>query len=194
MSETLLHTRNIQIDVYAQGDNRLLLKGRLTDLRHRQSDAEGKLTEVNRVIHDMNLRLTVKLPEAVIVSAEAAMDTIPYPGTDETGGESCRDTLSAVEKLVGLTITRGFSSKVREIMSDITSCAHLTTLALTTAPLTFQGMGALMRAQGAKLPRPLKRLLNTCYMWRAHGSLSRLFRVEESANQTRREAAGRSAT
>ncbi|MFQ5761687.1 MAG: DUF2889 domain-containing protein [Candidatus Bathyarchaeia archaeon] len=181
MGEILLHTRHIQIDVYSKDENTLLLKGHLVDRRHRQMDPQGKLAEVNRTIHDMNLTLTVKLPEQEITSVEATMDAVPYAGAEETRDESCRDILPTLKKLNGLAIQKGFTAKVREIIGDIKGCAHMTTLVLTTAPVAVQGIGALTRIKDFSRPSSLKRLLNTCYIWREQGALLSMFQVEPTA-------------
>jgi hypothetical protein len=84
-----------------------------------------------------------------------------------------------IKNLEGLTITTGFTLRVKEIIGDTKGCAHLTSLVIAMGPCAVQGYWAAYGAEGTKRsPRggAVRKLINTCYVWREDGPLIRKLR------------------
>ena len=74
--------------------------------------------------------------ELRIVDAAAAMDAMPYEG-------DCDRIVPDYRKLVGLAIRPGYTRKVKELLSGVRGCTHITDMlgSLPTAAIqTFAGL------------------------------------------------------
>ncbi len=96
------------------------------------------------------------------------VDLVLFPGN--TAGKQW----DASPQSKGLTITRGFTSKVRKLAGGSKGCTHLLELLLAMAPAVFQGVAAhrSRTPSGANSEHTkliLKYLLNTCHAWREDG-------------------------
>jgi hypothetical protein len=165
----LVHHREYSIRTYDLGDQRILVEGSLIDHRYRSKHHEPR--ETPRLVHDMIVRLQIKGPEMRIDKAEAAMPHHPR--------EECTVVLPWIRNLEGLKITTGFTLKVKEIIGDTKGCAHLTSLVIAMGPCAVQGYWAAYGVDSAKRsPREdaIKKIINTCYVWRGDGPLTRKIR------------------
>jgi len=72
-------------------------------------------------VHDLWLRITVN-QQLTIVDAEASSDAVPYPGHCDTIGP-------AYKSLIGLSLMKGFRNEVKQRLSGVLGCTHLTELA-----------------------------------------------------------------
>jgi len=159
----LVHTRKIEIQTYDLGDHRVLVQGRLADIRSPQLPA-GELESGAVLIHDLVARIWVQGPDLTICAVDAEMDQIPR--------EMCAEVLPAVQKLVGLRIITGFTQKVKDRIGDVKGCSHLTNLFLTLGPVAVQGYWAAYgRRPGARsLNNPaISRVIDSCHVWRRDG-------------------------
>jgi hypothetical protein len=151
-----LHTRTITMDCYASGDS-LEAVGRLTDARH----GAPRLIGVG-IIHDMELRLRVEMSSMTITAVRAEMHSHPHL--------DCSDIEPAFQQLVGLSIMRGYTKRVQELLGRERGCAHLGFLARALGPIVIQGVtsaGVQERplaevASGAQEQPWMK---NTCHIW-----------------------------
>ena len=123
-----VHVRDIKTEAFLEGTDRLRLRGFLKDERPFGLGGKGGEPET---IHHLKLELVVRIPEFTILSAVAEMPSIPQP--------ECRHVLAGVKKLEGLTITAGFTKKVRELLPRVETCPHLVALILAAAPIAMQG-------------------------------------------------------
>jgi hypothetical protein len=72
-------------------------------------------------VHDLKLRVTIDR-DMVIVDAEASSDAVPYPGY-------CDTIAPAYKKLIGLSLMKHFRLHLKDRLSGVLGCTHLTELA-----------------------------------------------------------------
>lgn len=121
-NRTLRHRRAITAEAYAREDGLWDIEARLTDTKPRDIElAGGGIRPVGQPLHDLWLRVTIDL-RMNVVDAEACSDWVPYPAHCDTIGPAYR-------KLIGLNLTKGFRKAVRERLSGVAGCTHLTELA-----------------------------------------------------------------
>jgi hypothetical protein len=123
-----VHVRELKTEAFLEGTDQLRLRGHLRD--ERPFGLGGKGGEAEH-IHHLILELVVRIPDFTILSATAEMPTVPQP--------ECREVAAGVKQLEGLSITSGFSKKVRELFPRVLTCPHLTALILAVAPVAMQG-------------------------------------------------------
>lgn len=166
----VLHNREYRVESYYLGPDRLLIQGALRDQKPPglfiPNDPEP-LT-----IHHMVLEIEVQIPSMKIVDTRTRFPAHP--------GETCPNIIDHYSNLVGLSIARGFTHKVRELFGGPRGCSHTTALLQAMAPAAMQsmkGMEVLTAAEQGD-PNPFdnraadeswKRLINTCHVW-AEGS------------------------
>ena len=90
--------------------------------------------------------------------------------------EECDQTAESLQKLKGMRIVPGFTSKVKRLLGGKQGCLHLTTLVLAMAPAILQGFWAFRnRNPGSrKISSKLMEnyLIDTCWVWRKDGPLA----------------------
>jgi hypothetical protein len=116
----LKHTRAIQVDAFAREDGLWDLDAHITDIKTRESRLASGTRPAGSPVHDLWLRLTIDL-QFNVVDAHAVSDAVPYPGYCDTIGP-------AYKKLIGLNLMKGFRDGVRQRLSGIAGCTHLTEL------------------------------------------------------------------
>jgi hypothetical protein len=130
----LKHTRAIQIEAYARDDGLWDLDAHITDVKTRDIKLASGATPAGHPVHDLWLRITIDT-QLNIVAAEAASDAVPYPTHCDTIGPD-------YGKLVGLNLFKGFRDGVKNRLSGISGCTHITELAMvlpTAAVQAFAG-------------------------------------------------------
>jgi hypothetical protein len=150
-----VHTRTIECVGYERQDGLWDVEGRLTDVKaERVQRSDGKVIEPGTPTHNMWLRLTIDL-DFTIHGVEAAMDACRFP--------ICAEIVPNFQKLVGITISRGFNKAVKNVVGDIRGCTHLTELigrmATTAYQATNQARGA---REGFNTEKRGRHLVNTC--------------------------------
>lgn len=118
---TLKHTRAIQIEAFARDDGLWDIDAHITDIKTRDATLASGVRSAGRPMHDLSLRLTIDT-RLTIVDAEAVSDAVPYPGYCNTIGP-------AYKRLVGLNLLKGFRQELKQQLSGIDGCTHLTELA-----------------------------------------------------------------
>lgn len=161
-----VHSRKIEVSTYACDGQRILVEGTLKDDRFQESHVITGETFPKGVVHHMVVRLRVNCASLVIEDVEADLISIPR--------EECRETIDCLAPLKGMTIARGFTSKVKRLAGGNRGCAHLVELILAMAPAVFQGFGAHQaqkpvdfRSDHARMV--LAFLIDTCRVWREEG-------------------------
>jgi hypothetical protein len=156
-----LHTRTISMDAVRVSDTELEVTGRLVDDRPEPEDWFGVPSGL--VIHDMRVTLRVRHPDLVVTAAAAAMDARPYT--------LCTDAVEPLQRLVGLSVARGFTRAVNERLGRARGCAHLTALVHAIAPVVRQAAGVAFRATARPDPATDLWFVDTCQAWREGGPL-----------------------
>lgn len=129
VTRALRHTRSIQVEAFARDDGLWDVEARITDIKQRDVTLASGFRPAGTRLHDLSLRLTIDL-QLNVVAAEAASDAVPYAGY-------CDTIAPAYQGLVGLNLMRGFRAGLKERLSGVLGCTHLTELAqvLPTAAL-----------------------------------------------------------
>lgn len=165
-----IHQRTYATEAFDEGDEVMRVHGRLVDTKPfglTLSDGQPL------VIHDMALGLFVDSNSFEIVAVEADMDVHPY--------QLCKAVLASYQQLVGLSIARGYSRKVRELFGGPNGCSHIGALLLAMGPVAVQASWSLgnMHRDPAELvdntadpleqERRVAMNVNTCHVWREDG-------------------------
>ena len=171
----LLHDRTYSVRSYRKSATELLIRGQIQDQKPAGiyvADDPDPLT-----VHHMVVDITVRVPALEIVAAEVVMETHPHT--------SCTTITEHYEKLVGLSIARGFTHKIRELFGGPRGCTHTTALLQAMAPVAIQSIWSMMSADpadGTPVRSPLPsnptdeqirerfaHNINTCHVWREDG-------------------------
>ncbi len=166
---TPIHQRSYDTEAFAEDDGRLRVRGTLTDTKPQglcRSDGEP-LT-----IHQMIVDLWVAMPAFEIVEVEARMTVHPY--------ELCTAVLPDYQQLVGLSITRGYSRRVKELFGGPNGCSHVGALLQAMGPVAVQASWSLVNldtpldelvveSDPAERERRLRLNTNTCHVWAEDG-------------------------
>jgi hypothetical protein len=118
----LRHTRAISVQAYARDDGLWDLDAHITDIKVNDTVLASGPRAGGTPLHDLSLRLTLDL-QMTIVDAEAVSDAVPYPGFCDTIGPAYK------EALVGLNLMKSFRHELKQRLSGIAGCTHLTELA-----------------------------------------------------------------
>jgi hypothetical protein len=161
----LRHTRAIHIDAFARDDGLWDLDARITDVKLADVMLASGMRPGGSFLHDLSLRITINR-ELTIVDAEAASDAVPYPGYCDSIGP-------AYKQLIGLNLMKGFRLGIKERLSGVLGCTHLTELAniLPTAAIQAYANDVIKTRDGDAddlLPdRPFQ--IDKCHALRAAG-------------------------
>lgn len=165
-----IHSRNVTIETYDIGDDRLLVEGSLLDERHNVPPMVAGAESIHpEIIHGMTVRMTLSLPQLKIVALEAEMPVIPHP--------ECAEIRAAVEGLQGIEIKHGFTESVQRRLGKTQGCLHMMNLVLAMGSAAVQGMwchfaGKRPLGQSAKSTGHDDMLLDSCWVWRKGGPLA----------------------
>ncbi|MEY4229766.1 MAG: hypothetical protein RLZZ362_615 [Actinomycetota bacterium] len=170
-TDQLIHERAYVVRAYRKGTDTLVLRGSVRDQKppglYVPSDPEP-LT-----VHHMIVDLTISVPSLEITGAKAVLETHPHA--------ACPRIEDHYGKLVGLSIARGFTHKVRELFGGPRGCTHTTALLQAMAPVAVQSMWSFRVAQAKENGNPsafsspesrqgaLMMNLNTCHIWAEDG-------------------------
>lgn len=175
----LLHDRVYSVRSYRQSATELRIRGHIRDQKPPGlyfDDDPDPLT-----VHHMVLDLVVAFPTMVITAADMVMETHPH--------RECTSIEPHYGKLIGLSIARGFSSRVRELFGGPRGCTHTTALLQAMAPVAIQSVWSMSSdadaaEQGTPVAAPLPSNpteeqirehfafnINTCHVWAEDGEL-----------------------
>jgi hypothetical protein len=130
----LLHDRLYAVRAYRLSDTEFLLRGSVQDKKPAKVFIEGAQGSLD--MHEMVVDLTIVMPQLEIIKAEVVFETHP----DET----CPGIAGAYQQLVGLSVARGFTHKLRELFGGPRGCQHVTALLQAMAPVAVQTLLGLM--------------------------------------------------
>ena len=167
----VMHNREYRVESYRLAPDRLLIHGALRDQKPPGlfiPDDPEPLT-----IHHMMVAIEVSVPELEILEARTEFRTHP--------NETCPAIVEHYDNLVGLSIRRGFTHKVRELFGGPRGCSHTTALLQAMAPIAMQSLKGMESwdAMETGAPHPIidrppddeswRRLVNTCHVWSEDG-------------------------
>lgn len=172
----LLHDRIYSVRAYRRSDSEMLIRGQIRDQKPVGlyiAEDPDPLT-----VHHMVIDMVVVVPQMEIVEANAVMEVHPH--------SSCPTITDHYESLVGLSIARGFTHKVRELFGGPRGCTHTTALLQAMAPVAIQTIWSMMASTDRETPVPTplpsnptdeqirERFsfnLNTCHIWAEDGEM-----------------------
>lgn len=162
---SLRHTRAITVEAFARDDGLWDLDACIRDVKVRTITLASGPRPGGEPVHDLKLRITINR-ELVIVDAEAASDAVPYPGYCDTIGP-------AYKKLIGLSLMHHFRLHLKDRLSGVLGCTHLTELAqvLPTAAVQAYANDVIQPRDGVdedgSSERPFQ--IDRCHALRADG-------------------------
>jgi hypothetical protein len=163
-----LHTRDYQVRAFKIDDGTILLRGAVRDTKPPglYIDEDPDVLP----IHHMVVELTISWPSLEITDARAVFEVHPQ--------SMCPDIAPTYEKLVGISIARGFNNKIRELFGGPRGCTHITALLAAMAPVAIQCNWSMRVAKSRELGDPprgeitpemremfIAPNLNTCHVW-----------------------------
>jgi hypothetical protein len=169
----LIHERAYVVRAYRKDDHTLILRGAVRDQKPPGLYVPGDPEPLT--VHHMIVDLEIAVPSLEIVGARAVLKTHPH--------SNCPRIEDHYQNLVGLSIARGFTHKVRELFGGPRGCTHTTALLQAMAPVAVQSLWSFRllsaRDQGANranaFSTPEERMrsvamnLNTCHIWADDG-------------------------
>ena len=173
----VLHDREYRVRAFVLTPERILIRGAVRDQKPPGIYLAGDPDPLT--MHHMQVDLTVAFPTMVIEAAEVVFETHPHT--------TCVDIVESYQGLVGLSITRGFTHKVRELFGGPRGCTHTTALLLAMGPVatqcTWSMYAAAARREGKSFiasraemtpeqrEMSLRANLNTCHVWAEDGEM-----------------------
>jgi hypothetical protein len=171
----VLHDREYRVRAFRVRDDLVLIRGAVRDQK-----PPGLYLDIDTeplTIHHMQVDIEVQYPQLEIVSATVRFLTHP--------NHECPHIVDHYGQLVGLSIARGFTHRVRELFGGPRGCTHTTALLQAMAPVAIQcmwsmRMSAIRRAEaaGGATPQPVtaatggtpedvmwRTNLNSCHVW-----------------------------
>ncbi len=185
-----VHSRNISIDCYETEEGNLFVEASLADERYVPFFLyTGNRVHEPGVIHGMRARMTLRVPDLLILDAESDMPTVPV--------DECVEARDTIRRLVGMRIRSGFTNEVREKLGKTAGCQHLTNLVMTMSSGAVQGLWTILSRlrEGGEPPRrhlDPTLLLDSCWLWRSNGPLAE--RLQAARREAEEKEAGGSGT
>jgi hypothetical protein len=162
-----VHTRSIVCRSFRRDDGMLDIDGRFIDTRPFAYDSEFRgPCPAGSALHHMQLRLTVDR-ERRIHALASAMPGTPYSG--------CAEVNPNFQRLVGVSLARGFRKALRDTVGGTAGCTHVLALLDVMAAAAVQAFAsnahAPRRAGQAEPVRiwRLDALIDTCWSYRSDG-------------------------
>lgn len=121
-----LHRRSIEYEAFDGGDT-LEVVGTLVDRRPWAGDGRSIDT-----VHDMELRVRVRVSDMTITEASAEMRTFPHV--------ECPAIIGAFAGMVGLSVARGYTREIQRRFGGPRGCTHLEHLARSLGPVVIQSV------------------------------------------------------
>ncbi len=153
-----LHKRQIDCRGYRRDDGRWDIEGHLTDAKTYDFENTDRGTvHAGEPVHEMWLRLTID-DDFKILAVEAATDHGPF--------NHCGAITPNFQRLVGVTIGKGFRRRTQRLLGGVAGCTHLVHLLGPMATTAMQTILPLRRRQlsgEATTTRPT--LLDSCHVF-----------------------------
>jgi Protein of unknown function (DUF2889) len=136
----VVHTRTYDIQAVVVDDRHFKLIGRINDVK---PDGLWGIRDTQPMsLHDMTVELTVRVSDVTIVDALTTMTTHPQL--------ECQAIVPAYQQLIGLSIARGFTQKVKELFGGPRACTHIGALINAMAPVAMQTLWAFSNVTAEK--------------------------------------------
>jgi hypothetical protein len=169
----LIHQRSYDVKAYRQSATELRLRGTVQDSKPPgvYFDDDQPLT-----VHHMVVELLVSFPAMQILEVDVRLGTHPH--------EECPSIEGDYQKLVGVSIARGFSRTVKDLFGGPRGCTHVGALLQAMAPVAIQSTWSMRAAEtgsvavaiegtdrASGLREAMRFNLNTCHIWDEDGDM-----------------------
>lgn len=166
--EEELHFRRVDMRAWRRSDGLFELEGRVTDRKpYDFAPWHGdKRFPAGTPVHDMGVRLVYDR-DLAIHAVSTFTEAAPY--------DECPAGGAALQTLVGLRMTSGWSKEVRTRLGGERACTHLMEILIPMATTAFQSLSQVNRGRAERVDangRPYK--IDSCY---AYGATRELVRV-----------------
>jgi Protein of unknown function (DUF2889) len=147
----LIHTRTYDVEAVVVDDFHFQLRGRVHDVK---PDGLWGIVDIEPMsLHEMTVAMTVRVADLVITEVATTMTEHPQ--------SECPLILPAYQQLVGLSIARGFTQKVKELFGGPRACTHIGALINAMAPVAMQSMWAFSHLVAANEPNSSSAVAST---------------------------------
>ncbi len=177
-----IQQRSITIKTFEVDDDILAIEGTLTDERLCKTYIYLLSAIVDpSTIHHITVRIMVSVPDLIIKSVHTDMHEVP--------SDVCRTIKDIGDKLVGLSLARGFINNIKRLLGGTNGCLHIYNLLLSMRSAAFQGFFTYCsRVQEDGSLRNLhfdeSLLVNSCHLWSESGPFaSRLKEMKNAAKK-----------
>jgi Protein of unknown function (DUF2889) len=170
----LLHQRAYEIDSVMEDAEHFRLIGHMRD---RDPHGLWSIQDTEPLtVHHMQVELLVRADTLTIVDVSVQMHVHPQV--------ECPNILPEYQQIIGLSIVRGFTHKIREMFGGPKACTHIGAMLNAMAPVAIQSLWPFYR-QGDGLqtsdgnpqdrakpdPRHFERNRNSCHVWASEGPM-----------------------
>lgn len=162
-----IQNRRIDISTHDLDGEHFLVYGELMDRRQVTTWSVDESPREAGPVHHMKICMKVDFNTLEISEIEVELPQVPH--------EECPEMNQTLDRIVGMTLTPGFSAEVKKRVGGRKGCVHLNTLLLAMAPAALQGYWV------KKDRNPGKRdisaghlnqyLIDSCRVWRREGPL-----------------------
>ncbi len=179
MGNKKVFNRTIDITCYEDSSDSIIVQGELKDTRLCPYYLVTGERKDPGILH--NMKVSMRVSGNTLQISDIHVEMPHYPR------EECIESNIHIQKLNGLSITKGFTKAVKDTIGGIKGCTHVTNLILAMAPAAVQGFWA------NKAQKPVTKefanqgsmshyLIDTCYVWRKDGPMIK--KLSEIMNKT----------
>jgi hypothetical protein len=164
----VLHRRTHDVTAYRVDLDEVLLRGILRDDKPAGVHVPGDPDPLT--IHHIAVDVVFRAPAMTITAVEVAFDQHPHT--------QCPRIADHYRSLVGSSITRGFTNRVRDLFGGPRGCSHTSALLIAMGPVALQSMWTLdlanqqlmpvdapRRTTGMSLEERWRRNVGSCHVW-----------------------------
>ena len=169
-----VHTRSIVCRSFRRHDGLIEIDARFIDTRPFAYVNEFRgACEAGSALHNMQMRVTMDRNRHIVAVA-SAMPGTPY--------STCTGVNPNFQRLVGLSVGRGFRKALRERLGGVEGCTHMLALLDAVAAAAMQAFASdsnAPRQPGAAPPVKvwkIESLIDTCWSYRADGEVMQQLR------------------
>ena len=158
-----IHERTYLVKAYYKSKDSMIVRGAVRDFKpaglYVPDDPEPL------PVHHMIVALEISYPSMVITDATVELEVTPHLG--------CQRITDHYKNLIGLSIARGFTHKVRELFGGPRGCTHTTALLQAMAPVGID-LPAVPRGTREERLAAMRFNLNTCHIWDENGEMANI--------------------
>lgn len=168
----LIHNRDYSVLSYRLADDRMMLRGTVHDQKPPGIYFKNDPDPLS--VHHMVVDLTLTFPRMEIVQVDVKMNVTPHV--------DCVNIEPDYQQLVGVSIARGFSRKIKDLFGGPTGCTHIGALLQAMAPVAIQSSWSMRALSSTSTSMNLNDLpdveakkqalafnINTCHIWDEEG-------------------------